>query len=210
MSQYQIACNWSFSSVAADRFSMKSQTTCISSFAPDSKPCESWKIKLLPSYVIWCSISCKALWWPNAIREHMYIVNHWFTSTDGIKWVSEGSSCLPRRNGIWDTGAWDFIQLTHLVIYDRFYSLFNTTNLLKDGCLASIGSSYDENAKMGTFVSFPEHFYILHLCNCKESVRVIFIFWRRNNILAHQMQLHQWSLPSQFFYWEEMACIIEI
>ena len=71
MSRYQIACNWSSSLVAVDFFSMKSQTTSISSFAPDSKPCESWKMKLLPSYVIWCSISCMPLWW-YAIREYIY------------------------------------------------------------------------------------------------------------------------------------------
>ena len=70
--EYQIACNWSFSLVAVDFFSMKSQTTSISSFAPDSKPCESWKIKLLPSYVIWCSITCMPLWQFNVIREYIH------------------------------------------------------------------------------------------------------------------------------------------
>jgi hypothetical protein len=49
-------------------------------------------------------------------------------------------------------------------------SLCYTTNLLKDGCLASIGSSYDKNAKMGTSVLLPEQCDILHLCNCKEPV----------------------------------------
>ena len=71
MSTYQIACNWFSNLFAADFFSMKSQTTSISSFAPDSKPCESWKIKLLPSYVISCSISCMPLWW-YAIREYTH------------------------------------------------------------------------------------------------------------------------------------------
>ena len=70
MPWYQIACNWSFSLVAADCFSMKSQTISISSFAPDSKPCESWKIKLLPSYVISCSISCSPLWHFNPTSGH--------------------------------------------------------------------------------------------------------------------------------------------
>ena len=85
MPWYQIACNWSFSLVAADCFSMKSQTSSISSFAPDSKPCESWKIKLLPSYVISCSISCSPLWHFNPISEHwahqctpLTCLNRWY------------------------------------------------------------------------------------------------------------------------------------
>jgi hypothetical protein len=57
-------------------------------------------------------------------------------------------------------------------------SLCYTTNLLKDGCLASIGSSYDKNAKMGTSVLIPEQCDILHMCNCKEPVNSI--FWRRD------------------------------
>ena len=59
-----------------------------------------------------------------------------------------------------------FIQLTLLVMYnDGFCSLFYTTNLLKDSCLASIGSSYDKNAKMGTSVLIPEHCDILYMCS---------------------------------------------
>ena len=58
---------------------------------------------------------------------------------------------------------WAFIQLTLLVMYnDGFCSLFYTTNLLKDGCLASICSSYDKNAKMGTSVLT---FEILYMCS---------------------------------------------
>ena len=72
---------------------------------------------------------------------------------------------------------WAFIQLTLLVMYndDGFCSLFCTTNLLKDGCLASIGSSYDKNAKMGTSVLIPEHCDDLYMCRCKGPVN--FIFW---------------------------------
>ena len=66
---------------------------------------------------------------------------------------------------------WAFIQLTLLVMYnDGLCSLCYTTNLLKDGGLASIGSSYDKNAKMRTSILLSEHCDILHMCNCKESV----------------------------------------
>ena len=69
---------------------------------------------------------------------------------------------------------WAFIHLTLLVTYnDGLCSLCYTTNLLKDCCLASIGSSYDKNAKMGTFVLLCEHSDILHMCNCKELVNFI-------------------------------------
>ena len=90
-----------------------------------------------------------------------------------------------------------FIQLTYLVMYNNgLCSLCYTTNFLKDGCLSSIGSSYNKNAKMGTSVLLPEQCDILHICNCKEPVN--FIFWRRDNILTHQ-QLHQQFLPSPIF-----------
>ena len=84
---------------------------------------------------------------------------------------------------------WAFIQLTLLVIYDDgLCSLCYTTNLLKDGCFASIGSPYDKNAKMGTSVLVPEHCDIIHMCDCKEPVNFIL---QRDNALTHQMQLYQ-------------------
>ena len=46
--RYQIACNWFFTSIAVDRFSMNFQTVSISLLPPASKPSESWKTKLLP------------------------------------------------------------------------------------------------------------------------------------------------------------------
>ena len=93
---------------------------------------------------------------------------------------------------------WTFIQLTLLVMYnDGLCSLCYTTNLLKDGCLASIGSSYDKNAKMGTLVLLPQHCDILHMCTCKELFN--FIFWWRDNSLAHQRWLPQQFLPSPIF-----------
>ena len=65
------------------------------------------------------------------------------------------------------------IQLTLFVIYDDgLCSLCYTTNLLKDGCLASIGSPYDKDAKMGTSVLFPQYCDILHMCICKEPVNL--------------------------------------
>ena len=53
---------------------------------------------------------------------------------------------------------------------DRFCSLFYTTNLLKDGCLASICSSYDKNAKTGTSILNPEHCDILYMHSCKVNL----------------------------------------
>ena len=47
--------------------------------------------------------------------------------------------------------------LTILVIYDGLGSLLYTTNLLKNGCLASISPTYNENTKMRTLVLFLEH-----------------------------------------------------
>ena len=101
---YQITCNWSSSLVTADFFSMKSQTISNSSFAPDSKPRESWKIKLLPSYVISCSISCSPLWHFNLISEHwmctpLTCLNWWyqmgFTRFHLCTWLEQNV-----RNGI--------------------------------------------------------------------------------------------------------------
>ena len=69
---------------------------------------------------------------------------------------------------------------------DRFCSLFYTTNLLKDGCLASIGSSYDKNAKMGTSVLIPE-FCNIHSC---KGQSISFSSERGIRMLTHQMQLH--------------------
>ena len=60
--RYQMACNWSFKSALVDLSSMNFQAMSNSSVAPDSKPWESWKIKLLLGYVIWCSMSCIPLW----------------------------------------------------------------------------------------------------------------------------------------------------
>jgi len=44
-----------------------------------------------------------------------------------------------------------------LVIYDRLCPPCYTTSLLKDGGLACIGPSYDENTEMTAFVSLFEH-----------------------------------------------------
>jgi hypothetical protein len=79
-------------------------------------------------------------------------------------------------------GPGAFIELTLLVVYnDGFCSLFYTTNLLKYGCLSSIGPSYDKNAKMGTSILIPEHCdIILYMCSHKGPIN--FIFWLRDNI----------------------------
>ena len=51
---------------------------------------------------------------------------------------------------------------------DGLCSLCYTTNLLKDGCLACISSSYDKNAKMGTSVLLSEICDICLMCSYKE------------------------------------------
>ena len=182
MPWYQIACNWSFSLVAADIFSMKSQTISISSFAPDSKPLESWKIKLLPSYVISCSISCSPLWHFNPISEHwahqcisLTCLNRWHQMCFTRFQLSTYKEQNMRKYTRLSVG-----QLTLLVMYnDGICSPFYTTNLLKDGCLASIGSTYDKNTKMGTSVLILEH---CNIHSCKGPVNFIF-WWER--ILTH-------------------------
>ena len=79
--RYQIACSWFFSSVSAAFFSMNPQEISNSSVEPDSKPWESWKIKLLPGYVIWCSISCRPLCyhctWMVSIHRYLTHLNWW-------------------------------------------------------------------------------------------------------------------------------------
>ena len=66
---------------------------------------------------------------------------------------------------------WTF-KLTILVIYnDGLCTLCYSTNLLKDGCLACVSSSYDENAKIWTSVVLPELCDILHICICTDPVK---------------------------------------
>ena len=60
-------------------------TTSISSFAPDSKPWELWKIKLLPMYVIPCSMTCMPLWKFNVYHQKSILYDltshlHWWHS----------------------------------------------------------------------------------------------------------------------------------
>ena len=65
---------------------------------------------------------------------------------------------------MWNWGA--LVQPTILIIYDRLCSLLHTTDLLKNGCLACIGSSYDKNTKMGAFVSLLEHHCLWYIYIC--------------------------------------------
>ena len=75
---------------------------------------------------------------------------------------------------------WAFNQLTHLVMYNNgLCSLCYTTNLLKDGCLSSIGSSYDKNSKMGTSVLLPEQCDILHMCSLQRTSQFHFMVEKR-------------------------------
>ena len=172
MAKYQIACNWSSSLVAADRCLMKSQTASISSFAPDSKPWESWKIKLLPSYVIWCSISCMPLWQFNVISEYIYIPLPNLPQLM-VSNVCQKVPALHLEGTEYEKTYWAFIPLTLLVMYnDGFCSFPYTTNLLKDGCFACIGPSYDKNAETGASVLFPEMYDILRICSCNDPVKV--------------------------------------
>ena len=68
---------------------------------------------------------------------------------------------------------WAFIiTLTLLVIYnDGLCSLRYTTNLLKDGCLACISSSYDKDSKTMTSVVLLELCDIHHIGICKDPVK---------------------------------------
>ena len=95
--RYQIACSWFFSSVSADFFSMNLQAIFNSSVEPDSKPWESWKIKLLPGYVIWCPISCRPLCY-HCVWLGCPCVIIWLTSSDGIKWITDCLSWLPEKS----------------------------------------------------------------------------------------------------------------
>ena len=53
---------------------------------------------------------------------------------------------------------------------DGLCSFSYTTNLLKDGCLACIGSSYDKNAETFASVLFPEMY----------DIQVLHIFFRKD------------------------------
>ena len=57
---------------------MNFQTISSSSTEPASKPLESWKIKLLPGYVIWCSISCRPLCHSNPMGMGI-LIHHYLT-----------------------------------------------------------------------------------------------------------------------------------
>jgi hypothetical protein len=71
-----------------------------------------------------------------------------------------------------------FVQLTILIIYDRLCSLFCTTDLLKNSCLACIGPAYDKNTKTGTVVALLEYFHILHICiNYKLNIILYKFSW---------------------------------
>ena len=83
-----MACSWFFSSVSADLLLMNFQAISNSSVEPDSKPWESWKIKLLPGYVIWCSISCRPFCyhsceWIHSCTYYCRIHLKWWHQMDG-------------------------------------------------------------------------------------------------------------------------------
>jgi hypothetical protein len=66
------------------------------------------------------------------------------------------------------------VQLTTLIIYDRLCSLLHATDLLKNGCLPCISSSYDKNTKMGAFVSLlqVEHhcLWYIYICDVNQNL----------------------------------------
>ena len=178
--RYQIPCNWSLSSGSTDFLSMNSQATSNSSVAPDSKPWESWKMKLLPSYVIWCSISCMPLWhcemWTSTL-----VCTIQLTPIDGIKCVKARSSGLPDRcHSILNSAEILPVWLTILVIYDGDCSPCHTTNFLENSCLACIGPSNDKDTEVGTFVSVPEQCNLFLVCiwyNVSEASAMRCKFW---------------------------------
>ena len=75
---------------------MKFQTVSISLLPPASKPWESWKIKSLPGYVIWCSILWMPLW------NGQLHINGWSISYTMQLTSSEGFKCGDKEgnNGI--------------------------------------------------------------------------------------------------------------
>ena len=182
MPRDQIACNWSSNLVAADCFSMKSQTTSISSFVPDSKPSESWKIKLLPLYVIPRWISCIPLWQFDPTGGQQMHSLPFYSPQLMVLNMFQKVLILHLDSTKYEKVFWAFVQLTLVVYNNRFCSLCYTTNLLKDGCLACISSSYDKNAKMGTSVLHPEMCDICLMCY-KEAFN---FWWRRGNIFNLQ------------------------
>ena len=165
---YQIACNWSLTRVALNLLSMNLQTFSNSSLAPDSKPWESWKIKLLPGYVIWCSIS----WIPR--YNLLHLIHHLFSWVHSpplmVSNVLQKEPIVDLKQWIHING-WGFGLLTILVINDRLCPTFYTTDLLKNCCFACIGPSYDKNPKMGTFVLFPKHFDVYNIPHESVSAR---------------------------------------
>ena len=83
------------------------------------------------------------------------------------------------------------VQLTILIIYDRLCSLLHTTDLLKNGCLACIGSSYDKNTKMGAFVTLLEH-----LCLSYIYIYYVNQILVETSAFANPLYVQQQSLPS--------------
>ena len=65
--------------------------------------------------------------------------------------------------------------LTIIVIYHGLCSLFYSTNLLKDGCLACIGPPHDKDTKMWAQVSFPEHFNMCPIICAWCSSRIMWM-----------------------------------
>jgi len=65
---------------------------------------------------------------------------------------------------------------TILIIDDRFGSLSYTTDLLKNGGLASIGPSYDKNTEVGALVSLHEDLNMFCIC-LKVNLGVGHKFW---------------------------------
>ena len=137
---------------------MNFQAISNSSAEPDSKPRESWKIKLLPGYVISSSISCRPLCchWNKYIHTSLSNTPQVMASDESQMVLAD---YLQETQQLKKVQSSD--QLTILVIYDGFCSLCYTTNLLKDGCLACPSPSNDKNMKVWAQVFFPEH---LNMC----------------------------------------------
>lgn len=90
-------------------------------------------------------------------------MNLQLTSAEGIKCISEGINCSSKGTD-YSQAALAFVQLTILIIYDRLCSLFFTTDLLKNCCLACVGPAYDKDTKTGTVVALLEYFHIPYIC----------------------------------------------
>jgi len=159
-------CNCCLVVVEADLLSMNFQTSSSSLLSPASNPCESWKMKLLPGYVIWSSISCMPLWILVMYVSMEELTTKWVDSPqllepDGYPKVLALYLSKKASYTIWVTFQVSII----LMVYNWICPLCYTTNFLKNSSLACIGPPNDQNTKIRAVVSLLED--INKVCSLK-------------------------------------------